>query len=170
MLDEGFMAVVRAETMQQEREDIHAALQYAASLHCLVEEWKECEELKLKPKEKWTFVDQRREETKHRTEWRVETNKYRCMRCGRGSKYMKMPEKCTGPKYLSKSFGKWRRRHLGVHDLVRRMDRQEEILILVQKMLRLREAKNGTETEELLQARASGHKRVWQNVKTDSGP
>ena len=31
---------------------------------------------------------------------------------------------------------------------------------LVQKMLRLREAKNGTEIDELLQARASGHKRV----------
>ena len=41
---------------------------------------------------------------------------------------------------------------------------------LVQKMLRLREAKNGTEIDEQLQARASGHKRVWQNVKTDPGP
>ena len=26
--------------VQQEREDVHAALQYAASFHCLVEEWK----------------------------------------------------------------------------------------------------------------------------------
>ena len=41
---------------------------------------------------------------------------------------------------------------------------------LVQKMLRLREAKNGTEIVELLQARASGHKRVWENVETDPGP
>ena len=52
MLDEGFMAETRAETMQQEREEVYAALQYAASFHCLVEEWKDCEELKPKPKEK----------------------------------------------------------------------------------------------------------------------
>ena len=37
------------------------------------------------PKENWIFVDQKREETKHRTEWCAEANKYRCMRCGRGS-------------------------------------------------------------------------------------
>ena len=45
MLDEGFMADARAVTMQQEREEVYAALQYAASFHCLVEEWKDCEEL-----------------------------------------------------------------------------------------------------------------------------
>ena len=42
---------------------------------------------------------------------------------------MKMPGKCTGPKFLSKSFRKWGRRFLGGHDLVRRMDRQGEVLI-----------------------------------------
>ena len=36
MLDEGFMAEVRAKTVQQEREEVHAALQCAASFHCLV--------------------------------------------------------------------------------------------------------------------------------------
>ena len=41
-----------AETMQQEKEEVYAALQNAASFHCLVEQWKECEELKPKPKEK----------------------------------------------------------------------------------------------------------------------
>ena len=46
MLDEGFMAEARAETMRQEREEVCVALQYAASFHCLVEEWKDCEELK----------------------------------------------------------------------------------------------------------------------------
>ena len=45
MLDEGFMAELRANTVQQEREEVHAASQYAASFHCLVEEWKDCEEL-----------------------------------------------------------------------------------------------------------------------------
>ena len=52
MLDEGFMAEARAQTVEQEREEICAALQYAASFHCLVEEWKDCEELKPKPKAK----------------------------------------------------------------------------------------------------------------------
>ena len=39
MLDEGFMAEVRSKTFQQERGEVYAALQYAASFHCLVEEW-----------------------------------------------------------------------------------------------------------------------------------
>ena len=64
MLDEGFMAEARAETMQQEREEVYAALQYAASFHCLVVQWKDCEELKPKPKEKWIFVDKKSEEAK----------------------------------------------------------------------------------------------------------
>ena len=53
------MAHVRAKTFQQEREKLYVALQYAASFHCLVEEWKDCEELKLQPKEKWIFVDKK---------------------------------------------------------------------------------------------------------------
>ena len=40
----------------------YAALQYAASFHCLAEVWKDCEEIKPKSKEKWIFVDQKREE------------------------------------------------------------------------------------------------------------
>ena len=76
-----------------------------------------------------------RENTEHRTEWCAEAKwcaeaeEYRCMRCGRGSKFMKMPGKCTGPKYLSEFFGKWRKRHLGGHDLLRRKGKQGEILI-----------------------------------------
>ena len=45
MMNEGFMAEVRADTMKQEREEVYAALQYVASFHCWVEEWN-CEELK----------------------------------------------------------------------------------------------------------------------------
>ena len=56
MMDEGFMTEARASTTQQERE-VYAALQYAASSHCLVEEWKNHEELKPQPKEKLIFVD-----------------------------------------------------------------------------------------------------------------
>ena len=57
MLDEGFVAEARAETMQQEREEVHAALRCAASFHCLVGEWIDCDGLKPKPKEKWIFVE-----------------------------------------------------------------------------------------------------------------
>ena len=57
MLDEGFMAEVRTDTVKQEREEVYVALQYAASFHCIVEQWKDCEELKRKPKEKWSFAD-----------------------------------------------------------------------------------------------------------------
>ena len=39
MLDDGFMAEARAKTMQQEREEVHTALQYATSFHCMVEEY-----------------------------------------------------------------------------------------------------------------------------------
>ena len=35
MLDEGYMAEAKAKTMKQEREEVPAALQYAASFHCL---------------------------------------------------------------------------------------------------------------------------------------
>ena len=76
----------RAETVQQEREEVYAALQYAASFHCLVEEWTDSEELRPKPKEKWVFVEKKSENTKHRTERCAEADKIRCMRCGRGSK------------------------------------------------------------------------------------
>ena len=130
MLDEGFMAETRAVTMQQELEEVFAALQFGASFHCLVEEWKDCEELKSKHKEKWSFVHQKSEESRHRTEWCADAINYRCMRCGRGSKYMKMPGKCTGPKCLSIFLGKtWRERHFGGHGLVRRVDRLVEVLI-----------------------------------------
>ena len=112
-----------------EREEVYVALQYAASVHCLVEEWKDCEELRPKPKEKWSFVDKGSERMKHRTEWSAEADWYRCMRFGKGSKYMEMPGKCYGQKFLSKRLGKWRSRHLGGHDLVRRMYRQGEVFI-----------------------------------------
>ena len=39
LLDTGFMAEARPETVQQEREELYATLQYAASFHCVVEEW-----------------------------------------------------------------------------------------------------------------------------------
>ena len=112
-MDEGFMAEARAETMMQEREEVYVAFQHAASFHCLVEECKDCEELMPMPKEKWSFFDRKSEGMKHRIEWCAEANRYRCMRCGRGSEHMKLPGRCTGPKFLSKSLGKWRWCQLG---------------------------------------------------------
>ena len=60
MWDEGFMAQARASTIQQKRVEVYAVLQYAASFVCLIEEWKDCEELKPQRKEKWIFVDKER--------------------------------------------------------------------------------------------------------------
>ena len=70
-------------SFQQEREDGYAALQHAASFHCVVEAWKDCEELRPKPTEKWVFVNR---------ECCAAANKYRCMRCGISSKHMKIKE------------------------------------------------------------------------------
>ena len=130
--------------MKQEREEENVALQYAASFHCLVEQWKDCEELRPTPKEKWILVDKGRERLKHRTEWCAEANRYRCMRCGKGSKYMKMPGKCDGPKFLSKRLEKWGRRHLGGDDLVQKNGQPGKNFHMVQKVFGICEAKNGT--------------------------
>ena len=46
--------------MQQEREEVHAALQKAASFHCLVEEWKDNKEVGPKPKTEVDFYKQKR--------------------------------------------------------------------------------------------------------------
>ena len=54
--------------------------------------------------------------------------------------------------------------------MVRRMDRQGGNSDMVQEMLVLCEAENGTKIDELLQARANRHKGAWTNVETNSGP
>ena len=59
---------------------------------------------------------------------------------------------------------------MGGHDLVRRMDRQGEVLIRCRKMLWLCATKNGTKADELLQVGASRHKRIQKDVKTNSVP
>ena len=126
------------------------ALQHAGGFHYLVEEWTDCEELRPKPKEKWVFMEKKSENTRHRTEWSVEADKYRCMSCGRGNKCIKMPGTCTRPKLLSTILRKWRRRLA-----VRGSD-------MVQKVFGTCEAKNGTETFELLQTGTGGYQRIWQ--------
>ena len=95
------MAQARAGTVQQEREEVFAALQYAASFHCLVEELQDCEELEPKPQEKWTFANKKGKAQKHHTKWCAIAHKNRCVRCGRSSKNMKMHGTCEGPKWLT---------------------------------------------------------------------
>ena len=49
MLDEGFMAEVRAETLQQEREEVYAAMQFVASR----KRWLESQGKKATRQESW---------------------------------------------------------------------------------------------------------------------
>ena len=42
---------------------------------------------------------------------------------------MKMPGKCTGPKYLPNMFGTWEKKYLESHDLARKVDRQGRTMI-----------------------------------------
>ena len=51
MMAGGEVEQLRASTVHQVKVEVHAALQYAASSHCLVEEWKDFAELEPKPKE-----------------------------------------------------------------------------------------------------------------------
>ena len=101
MLDEGFMVEAKAEAMQQKRQEVYATLQYAASFHCLVEERKDCEELKPKPKEKWIFVDQKKEGRNIERSGARKPTSIGALRVGKSSKYMKMSGTCTGPTFLS---------------------------------------------------------------------
>ena len=143
MLDEGFTAQTRAKTVQQGRKEVYAALQYAASFHCLVDEWKDCEELKPQPKEKWTCVDMKREESKQRAECCANASKYRCIRCGRGSKYKKMHENVQGRNTWG-IFWEMRKATSGRTRYGEKNGQARSSFDLVQKMLRLRTTENET--------------------------
>ena len=81
---------------------------------------------------------------------------------------MKVPGKCTGPKYLSICFGKWKKRHLGGHDLVRRMDRQGEVLIWCRKCSGYARQKMGRKLRNCCKPEQVGTKRVRQNDEENS--
>ena len=116
MLDEGCRAEARAKSMQQEREEVCAA---AASFPCLVENGETVKNSSQSQKKKWNFVDQTREETKHRTERCAEANKCRCMRCGKRKQVHEDARKMHRTKILVKNARKWRK-SLGGRDLARR--------------------------------------------------
>ena len=82
------MAQLRASTVQQVKVEVHAALQYAASFHCLVEEWKDCAEPEPKLEKKSFFL--LRESKVHRTEWSAPTSRCRCTWCGKNCRKMRM--------------------------------------------------------------------------------
>ena len=161
---------VEQKTMQQEREEVYGTLHYAASSHCLVEEWKYCEELRPKPKEKWVFVEKKSRKTMHRTEWCAEANKNRCMRCGRGSKYVKKLRKMCKTTIPHKKLEKRRRRHLGGHDLVRRVDKQGEILIWCRKCSGYATQSVGPKLMNCCKPELMGTKKTWQNDEEHSSP
>ena len=64
-------------------------------------------------------------------------------------------QKMYRTKILVKKFGKMEKATFGRHDVVRRMDRQGEVLIWCRKCW-ICEAKNGTLTDELLKPDAMG--------------
>ena len=53
------MTQVRFIPIQLEQDDVFAALQYAPSFHCLVEEWKDCGGLGPTPQGNWTSVNRK---------------------------------------------------------------------------------------------------------------
>ena len=135
----------------KERE-VHAALQYAASFHCLVEEWKDCEELKPKPKEKkFRGQDEEGKETSIR------------MVCPGQQESMCEVEGVASTRRCQESV-----RDRSICPQIGENGERGNI-DLVQEMLRLCKAENGTNIAELLQARASGHQGTWQDVETNPG-
>ena len=79
----------------------------------------DCEEFTSKSKEKWIFVNKKREVTKHQTEWCVPPKKKRCMRCGRSNKNIELQGTCADPQFLTvdskHKLGRWRNSHLVGH-------------------------------------------------------
>ena len=93
----------------------------------------------------------------------AEANRNRCMRCGKGSKYMKMQGRCDGPEFLSKRSGKWGSRHLGGHDLVRRMDRQGGVLKWCRQCSGFARHRKGPKLMNCCRPEPMGTQRVWQH-------
>ena len=74
MLDEGSWRKREQRQCSRSEKRCTQPLQYAASFHCLLEEWKDCAEVKPKAKRKVDFRGPEIEETKHRTEWCAEAD------------------------------------------------------------------------------------------------
>ena len=130
MLDRGAMAQVEATTVQQKSEEVHAALQYAASLHSLVEEWQDCEELKYQAKRDVDLCKQENGSKKPPHGTVCGCKQLSLHEVWRNSKKMKMQGKCKGSRWLEKdsrlTIKRWSEAHLGGRAMVRSVDRNEE--------------------------------------------
>ena len=133
-----------------------------------MEELKDCEELKHMLKGEWTFLNKKGEARKHRTDWCAAANRYRCVRCGRSSKHLKIQGKCGQPKWMREDskhkLVRWGKSHLGEHDTVRRVDNW------VQKVFGLFAATTGTKMDQSMQAFENGYERKSMgNLNTRRG-
>ena len=69
-------------------------------------------------------------------------------------------KKCTQACSIQQAF---------IADMVRSVDRQGEVLIWCRKSFGLCATRNGIKTDDLLQARESGHRRTWTDAEKYSG-
>ena len=131
MWDEGVMAQARAKTVHQERRSVRSCV-VCSQLSLFNEGMERLRSIYAAAERKigssWIRKEKKREEPKHQTEWCAFISRYGRMRCERSSKCMKMQGTCTGPNFLPQIVGRLGKRHMGGHDLVRRMDRQGEVL------------------------------------------
>ena len=114
-------------------------------------------------KKKWTFVDKKRDENT------ASNGMVCCCQQVPMSEMWKLQQVHEDARTMcraeifGKEFGDMEKAACGRgHDMARRTDMQGEVLSCCQNMLGLRTTENGTKTDELLQARASGHNRAWQ--------
>ena len=147
MLDGGCVAQGRASTVQPQKK----CMQPGRMQPAFTVWWKNEKVVRnLSPgqQKKRTFVKKKEEAKKHQTEWCATANKYRCLRCGRSSKHVKMQGECQGPKWLREGskhkLGRWSKSDLGGHDMVRRVDRHGDALIWCRNCSGYARQKNGT--------------------------
>ena len=58
-LDGGAVTTIKVATVRQEIMEVFASLQFAATFHCSVEIWHDCDEFEPKPKETLVFVEEK---------------------------------------------------------------------------------------------------------------
>ena len=78
---------------------------------------------------------------------------------------MKMPGTCDGPKFLSKRMEKLSRRHLGGHDLVRRMEEWCEVLKWCRKCSRYARQRMGPKLVNCCKPDQMGTKEFGKMMK-----
>ena len=138
MLDEGFMAQTRAETVQQVRS-------FCSTQPVFIAQWRNGKTVKNSSRSQKESGQEKR--------GNKASNRMVCC-CQEVSMHQvvedavctwKMQRNCAGPKYLSNNLGKWRKRHLGRHENGKKNVQGGRSFDLVHKMFGLCETENGTE-------------------------